>query len=295
VVHVTRGDTGGHFVGTSGDIFASNDELQCTAAQGKPANAPPAAPDGPMVQLATMAAKLFAADGCMIMLIDDATRDPLTFRAYCFGLPACDVTRKQWTRRGEIAAREAIRAQRALRVDLPSSTRKQDITAETAGQVHSIVACPIRVGSNIVGVLNLVTEGEICQRVPEGLAVVEIAAWLVGQSLHALRLEALLESRFAQLAITAEAGSTVGCQRLALAKSPSEQLAPILAKSFYREMVKLGCESGQIIAAASEIISQLSATLKRHRDRLHRKTLKSRDGDSTTTNRRERSCVLHVR
>jgi len=291
VIDVTTSDAGGHFAGTSGDILASNVELQRAGPHANPTNAA----ESPMAQLATMVAKLLGADGCMIMLIDCVTRDSITFRAYCIGLPAGDAKRKQWTRHGETAAREAIRAESALLIDIPGNAGKPNMTAKTARRVHSIVASPIRVGSNIVGVLNLVTGGEICQRAPERLAAVEIAAWLVGQSLHALRLETLLDSRFAQLALTTEAGSAVGCQRLALAGSRPEQLARILAKSFFREMVKFGCESGQIITAASEIISQLSATLKRHRDRRHRKTPKSRDGDSTATDSPERSCVLHVR
>lgn len=36
-------------------------------------------------------------------------------------------------------------------------------------------------------------------------------------------------------------------------------------------MIKLGFESGQIISAASEIISQLSGSLRKHKERWQRK------------------------
>jgi hypothetical protein len=43
-----------------------------------------------------------------------------------------------------------------------------------------------------------------------------------------------------------------------------------VAKSFFREMTRAGFDAGQIIGAASEIISQLSTTLNRHGKRRDR-------------------------
>jgi L-methionine (R)-S-oxide reductase len=298
VVHVmtaTASDGAGDWVGTSSDIRAQKEISQATVAHGDPVDALPAAAYGTIAELATMAAKLLAADDCMIMLIENASRDPMTLRAYCVGLSSRDVTRQRWRRHGETAAREAIRAERSLVVDVPSSSRVPDEIAEATARFHTIVASPIRVGNSIVGALNLATRSGIRQRAPTGLAAVEIAAWLVGQSLHALRLETLLDSRFAQLAIASEAASKVGSQRLALAASRPDQLARILAKSFYREMVKLGCETSHVVAAASEIISQLNATLKRHCERLHRKTPKSLRGHPAAGNGSEQPRELHLR
>jgi GAF domain len=177
---VTTCNTGGHFAGTSDPILASVVGLRRAAVDTDPIGATAATPQGSadwdMAQLTTMAAKLLAADGCMIMLIDSATRDPMTFRAYSIGLPACAAARKLWTRHGETAAREAIRAGKALLVDIPGGARNPDATMPPARPVHSIVASPIHVRNNIVGALSLMRGRTICRRRKNGLAAVEIAA-----------------------------------------------------------------------------------------------------------------------
>jgi hypothetical protein len=123
--------------------------------------------------------------------------------------------------------------------------------------------------STIVGAIS-VSGGEVDRSFrPDDVAAVEIAGWLVGQALQTGRLQNLLKSQFAQLAMAQEAGHSPDNALLVSCERPN-QLARILAKSFYREMIKLGFESGQIIGAASEIISQLSENLKKHRQRWQR-------------------------
>jgi L-methionine (R)-S-oxide reductase len=283
-INARTGDLDVRLTGTSDDVLAAAVDFQRTADGADLTSAVPASPhdlgERDVAQLSTMAAKLLAADGCMIMLIDGAGREPLVFRSYASGLPRCDATKKRWIAYGETAAREAIRAGKALLIDVPGVGCKLNTRTRAASPVHRIVASPIIVRDDIVGALTLVSGGDISYLSPDGPAALEIVATLVGQAPHALRLETLLTSRFAQLAIVAEAGCAVG-QALALAGSRPE-LARILAKSFYREMVKLGCESGQIIAAAAEIISQLSASLKRHRDCWQRRR-PSNDGEAVAT------------
>jgi Fe-S cluster assembly ATPase SufC len=47
-----------------------------------------------------------------------------------------------------------------------------------------------------------------------------------------------------------------------LAYRNPEDVAKILARSFFREMTKAGFESGQIVSAATELIDQLNHRLK---------------------------------
>lgn len=215
-----------------------------------------------------MAARLLAADTCMIMLIAGNIGDRLTFRTYCSELSTDGPARKDQTRQGESAARCAISAGRPLLIDGRSCDVRLVGTSKAASCVERIVVSPIRIGREIVGAINFFkVDRTRCDAAL--LAATEIVASLVGQSLHALRLESLLHSRFAQLAIFVASGNKAE-QALTVARGGVGQLAGILAKSFYREMVRLGCDSGQIVDAASEIISLLSGSLKKHRDRLQR-------------------------
>jgi L-methionine (R)-S-oxide reductase len=45
----------------------------------------------------------------------------------------------------------------------------------------------------------------------------------------------------------------------------------LLAKSFYREMKSAGFGPNQIVGAAGEIIDQLSASLRKHGQRIERR------------------------
>src|SRR5438093_1220896 len=74
-------------------------------------------PDEKIGQLTNIAAKLLAADGCMILLLDGVARNRMTFKVYSSGRPVSAKARQEWTQRGETVAREAIKAGKALLVD----------------------------------------------------------------------------------------------------------------------------------------------------------------------------------
>jgi len=93
-----------------------------------------------------------------------------------------------------------------------------------------------------------------------------IFALFIGKSIQAAQLQAVLRSRFAQLALAQSAGRTLG-DAVALSSQNPNQVARILAKSFYRELASAGFSVRQIINAATEIISEVSASLKRHKKR----------------------------
>jgi len=224
-------------------------------------------------QLTMMAAKLLGAEGCMIMLLESDDRDELRFRMYSSACPDPAPACREWADQGEAAAREAILAGKSVLVEKRAVSSNPGLANQATASVRSIIASPVLVDNDIVGVVNLMGPEGPRRFGSDEVAVVEIVAWLVGQALHAIQLEKVLNSRFAQLAIAQEADHAIG-NALVVARGRPEQLARILAKSFYREMVKLGFASGQIIGAASEIISQLSGNLKKYSDRWQ-KTQKS--------------------
>jgi hypothetical protein len=82
-----------------------------------------------------------------------------------------------------------------------------------------------------------------------------------------VQLQHVLASRFAQLALLRETRANLG-EAMEKAVENPDQLARILAKSFFREMTRTGFSTGQIINASSEIIAQLSSSLDRHSKRL---------------------------
>jgi L-methionine (R)-S-oxide reductase len=133
----------------------------------------------------------------------------------------------------------------------------------TSSATRCIIASPLRVNGDVIGVMNLISRREAQRFGPEEVAFAEIVAWFVGQALNAVRLRSVLSSAFAQRAI-AQVSEHRLAEAVSISSKQPQQLARILAKSFYGEMVKVGLDSGQIIDAASEIISQLSCNLKKH-------------------------------
>lgn len=99
----------------------------------------------------------------------------------------------------------------------------------------------------------------------EDLRLLDILTLLIAKAIQAIQLQQILESRFTQIALTRSSEKTVGEIVAGSAQNPN-QIARILAKSFYREMTDAGFNFNQIIHAASEIISELSNSVRKHRD-----------------------------
>jgi L-methionine (R)-S-oxide reductase len=132
------------------------------------------------------------------------------------------------------------------------------------------MVAPMRVDGQIVGVLNARAGAGKGRVEEEDLKIFETVALLMGKSVQSQQLRAVLDSRFAQLALASEMGERVGGSIAATAYQNPDQLAKILAKSLYKEMAKAGFAPAQIISAASEIIEQLNAQLRRHSERASR-------------------------
>lgn len=108
------------------------------------------------------------------------------------------------------------------------------------------------------------------------LKLFEVVALFIGKSIQAIQLQNILNSRYAQLALVQEAEKNLGGSLKTALQNP-DQVAKILAKSFYKEMTRAGFGSSQIINAASEIISQLSGSLQRHNKHMARGIAESSD------------------
>jgi hypothetical protein len=95
------------------------------------------------------------------------------------------------------------------------------------------------------------------------LNLFSILTLLITKSIQVVQLQNLLNSRFAQMALTRSGDKTISEIVSGSAQNPNN-IARILAKSFYREMTNAGFNFNQIIYAASEVISELSSSLRKH-------------------------------
>lgn len=139
----------------------------------------------------------------------------------------------------------------------------------TAPSSPSLICAPIQASGKTIGALQITDPRYKRIFAADDLNLLELVALFVGKSLHVLQLQNILNSRFTQVALAQEADRTIG-SALAANGEDADKVAKILAKSFYREMAKAGFSSNQIIGAASEIISQLSANLQKHTKRIVR-------------------------
>jgi hypothetical protein len=84
-----------------------------------------------------------------------------------------------------------------------------------------------------------------------------------------MRIERLLDSRLAQMAFALEGSTDAGSVASMSAHEP-DKVSRMLAKAFYREMRHCGFTPNQIIHAAGEIISELTTSLNRAKNRIER-------------------------
>ncbi|MGQ9685761.1 MAG: GAF domain-containing protein [Thiobacillaceae bacterium] len=177
---------------------------------------------------------------------------------------------------GEDAAEDAGIAGRVLASGRP--LRVEDIAhSEFSTQARrpdasaSFMACPVMIAGQAAGVLNI-SEPALQPCFSEAdMELAELAALVIGNAIQRMRLSSMLDSRFAQMALTLEGqGDSQSMTRLT-AHDP-ERVARMLAKAFYKEMHHCGFTPNQIIHAAGEIISELTGSLNRHKQRLARKT-----------------------
>jgi len=185
------------------------------------------------------------------------------------GLPACLNMNETLERLNDLAATvmDAERVSIMLwkdALDAPDNGAGPEFLGDRLRVLDSGVrALPLEIDGQSIGEVHIDRPGSVAFDNPRLLA---IFALFIGKSIQAAQLQAVLRSRFAQLALAQSAGRSLG-DALALSSQNPNRVARILAKSFYRELNSAGFSVRQIIDAASEIISEVSASLKRHKKR----------------------------
>lgn len=115
----------------------------------------------------------------------------------------------------------------------------------------------------IIGVIQAVLPQQQSSFSKNDLDLIGILTPIITKSIQVIQLQHLLRSRFTQVALTRTSEDTVRAMLSGVMQNPN-QIARILAKSFYREMLNAGFGFNQILFAATEVISELSATVRKH-------------------------------
>lgn len=209
-----------------------------------------------------LAAGVIGAASCSVMLVGDRgeTEPCMSIHAHHGPLPSAAL--QAAIRRGEGISGRVLASGNAL---LVADIRESEFASFARRGVqlgYSLVCAPIRVEGRVVGVINAANGKEAAAFDEMALCLLQLMGSFLGSYLEARHLRFLLDSRFAQLALLQETeADSPDTARLAY-RNP-EQVAKILARSFFRELHRAGFGSAQILSAASELVGQL------HRDIQH--------------------------
>ena len=212
-------------------------------------------------QQAAMTAALVGAASCSIMLLNSGEGPEMRMSVAARHGALPDEALRASIGRGEGIAGRVLATGEALLVPDIAQSRFALLARGRDGAGASLMCAPIRIDGKIVGVINAAGAADQPAFGDTGLRLLEVTALFIGKSIQVQQLQRLLDSRFAQMALLQEAQERVG-ESVRLAYRNPEDVARILARSFFREMTKAGFEPAQIVSAATELIDQLNQRLQ---------------------------------
>lgn len=221
-----------------------------------------------LYRLTRIAGELLAAGRVSLMLLDSGhgKGSRLKLSALYGELPEAAWKEEQAPGQGVagrvLASGVSARVNRIGRSAWKSTARRPD-------DAGAFMACPLFLAGEPAGVLNISNPVDREIFSADDLAAAELAALLIARAIQVGRLERMLDSRFAQMALTLE-GSANAYTVTALSAHDPDKVAKMLAKGFYKELRHCGFTPNQIIHAAGEIISELTGSLNRHARRIER-------------------------
>ncbi len=221
-----------------------------------------------LYRLTRIAGELLAAGRVSLMLLDSGhgKGSRLKLAALYGELP--EAAWKEEPASGQGIAGQVLASGVSVRVNRISRSAWK-ATARRPDDAGAFMACPLFLAGEAAGVLNISNPVDREIFSADDLAAAELAALLIARAIQVGRLERLLDSRFAQMALTLE-GSANAYTVTALSAHDPDKVAKMLAKGFYKELRHCGFTPNQIIHAAGEIISELTGSLNRHARRMER-------------------------
>lgn len=221
--------------------------------------------DDCLEELAVMAARLLNTENCSIVLLkDDESTGDVSLRVFAHSgnLPKEAHGEAKKLKEG-ISGHVAATGESVFVENIDQS----QFAALKRGRYKSkgFIAVPIKVREKVIGVINANTPKKKPNIERKDLEVLSVIALLIGKSIQVIELQNLLESRYAQFALA----SSRDREGVSIHQSP-ENIAKILAKTFFSEMLKAGFGPAHMISTATEILSLLDERLKKHGDRFRR-------------------------
>lgn len=200
-----------------------------------------------------------------LMLLDTSPRgEPHLRLAAVYGeLP--EQAWKEESRQGQGIAGHVLAQGTSLRVGNLAASRWKKLARRPTDN-GPFLACAVPIGGAPAGVLNFSEPLGRARFSPTDQSLAELAASLAGRAIQLARVDRLLDSRLAQMAFALE-GAQDACSVVSLSAHEPEKVATLLARAFYREMRHCGFSPNQIIHAAGEILSELTSSLNRHKQR----------------------------
>lgn len=213
---------------------------------------------------AELAKRLVGATSCSVMLLNSESPDDLRMRLCASAGELPPAAADALVASGEGICGQVLASGQALLVEDIARSPFADLARRKRAALPALMSAPVRIDGRLVGVVNVTgaafSEAE--------LHLLEVVALYIGKSVQVIQLQHLLASRFAQMALVRDAHERG--QGAAQAGGPApgttyqnpEDVARILARSFYKEMTQAGFAPGQIVSAATELIGQLKGTLQ---------------------------------
>jgi len=232
--------------------------------------------DDNMQQLAAIAARVLNSENCSLMLLTETEDEAgemndlcLRVCGSCGPLPAAAY--KETTRTGEGIAGRVVATGKPLLIEDIERSEFAQWARRASDPRKSLLSSPIAIDGKTIGVINISGHLQGRSFTRDDLSLLDVVALFVGKAIQVVQLQNILKSRFTQMALMQFAEKDIG-SALECAVANPDQVARILAKSFYKEMTRAGFGSSQIINAASEIVGQLSGSLSRHSKRIEQNT-----------------------
>ena len=225
--------------------------------------------DESLHELAVMASDILKTQNCSIMLLkEEEETGEATLRVFAHSGFLPDVAHQEAVKVKEGISGYVVASGQPLFVE---NIDKSEFSSIKRGRYKSagFVAVPIIINEKVIGVINANTPVDRANIDKRDLELLKIIALLIGKSVQIIQLQGLLKSRYIQYALVQEKSADAVKIPVSAQQSP-ERIAKILAKTFYAEMSRAGFGSDHMLTAATEIISLLGDTLKKHSDRLKR-------------------------
>ncbi|AKU24987.1 GAF domain-containing protein [Massilia sp. MB5] len=219
---------------------------------------------------AAMTAALVGAETCSVMLLNEGDGDEMRMSVCASHGPLPPAALQVKVGRGEGIAGHVLASGRSLLVEDIANSQFAHLARRASDPRRSLMLAPIRIDAKVVGMLNASCSQAKASFSSVDLHLLDVIALFIGKSIQVQQLQSILNSRFTQLAMLQDVRGKVEDSGITAYQRP-DQIARILAKSFFKEMTRAGFDSAQIVQAASEIITQLNSNLQRHSERAARR------------------------